>query len=198
MTRILAIADVPAAPYYDYYRPGCLDEFDLILSCGDLSAEYLEFLVTLGRAPLVYVRGNHDDALIRTPPGGCECAEDRVVKAAGLRIAGLGGCVRYKDFCESMYTEKEMRWRAWKLRRKIRKAKGIDILLTHAPARGVNDFSSDTHMGFECFNDLLARYQPKYFVHGHIHQSYDHKVPRRTELGATTVINAYDHYVFDY
>lgn len=198
MTKILAIADVPADAYYEYYRPGCLDEFDLILSAGDLDAEYLEFLVTLAHCPLVYVRGNHDDDLIRNPPGGCDCAEDTILTVAGLRILGLGGSNRYKDFCEGMYDEGEMRWRIRKLWRKLRKHKGFDILLTHAPARGVNDFDTDTHRGFECFNGLLEKYQPSYFVHGHVHMSYDHTVPQVSHVGATTVINAYDHCVFEY
>ena len=196
--RILAISDVPAKPYYDFYRPGCLDEFDLILSCGDLDAEYLEFLVTLAHCPLVYVLGNHDEALWREAPGGCDSAEDRIVTVNGIRILGLGGSIRYKDFYHTMYTEKEMRSRIRKLWWKLRRSGGFDILLTHSPARGLNDFDTDTHRGFECFNDLLAKYRPKYFVHGHIHQSYDFRVPRRTELGETTVINAYDHYAFDY
>ena len=40
--KILAIADVTAKYYFDYYTPGKLDGFDLIVSCGDLHREYLE------------------------------------------------------------------------------------------------------------------------------------------------------------
>ena len=40
--RILAVADVPSDRFYEYYTEGKLDEFDLILSCGDLRPEYLE------------------------------------------------------------------------------------------------------------------------------------------------------------
>ena len=72
--KILAVSDVAAQYYYDFYAPGNLDEFDLILACGDLRAEYLEFLVTMAHCPLVYVRGNHDDRLIEEPPQGCICA----------------------------------------------------------------------------------------------------------------------------
>ena len=45
--KILTVADEESPIYYDYYRPGTLHEFDLILACGDLSASYLEFLVTM-------------------------------------------------------------------------------------------------------------------------------------------------------
>ena len=51
--RILAVADVPADRFYEYYTEGKLDEFDLILSCGDLRPEYLEFLVTMAHCPLI-------------------------------------------------------------------------------------------------------------------------------------------------
>ena len=41
--KILAIADEESRYFYDFYMPGRLDEFDLILACGDLKAKYLEF-----------------------------------------------------------------------------------------------------------------------------------------------------------
>lgn len=75
--RILAISDTEAKYYYDFYTPGRLDEFDLILSCGDLKAKYLEFLATLSHCPVLYVRGNHDDRFSVSPPEGCICIENR-------------------------------------------------------------------------------------------------------------------------
>ena len=64
--RVLAVADKESAYYYDFYTPGKLSEFDLILACGDLRREYLEFLATLARCPVVYVRGNHNDSFLET------------------------------------------------------------------------------------------------------------------------------------
>ena len=66
--KILTVADEESPIYYDYYKPGKLHEFDLILACGDLSASYLEFLVTMARCPLLYVHGNHDDSYEKKPP----------------------------------------------------------------------------------------------------------------------------------
>ena len=74
--KILAVSDVESRYFYDYYTPGKLDEYDLIISCGDLSREYLEFLVTMARCPLLYVHGNHDESYDRRPPEGCICIED--------------------------------------------------------------------------------------------------------------------------
>ncbi len=194
--RILAVSDVASPRYYDYYQPGYLDEFDLILACGDLKKSYLEFLVTMAHCPLVYVRGNHDEGFLTNPPEGCICAEDDLVVCKGVRILGLGGSYKYK-VGTNMYTEKQMRRRIRRLAFKIHRAGGFDILLTHAPARGVNDFDTLPHRGFECFVDLLDKYRPKYFVHGHIHRTYALNIPQRTERGGTTVINAYEYCVIE-
>ncbi len=195
--KILAISDVPCSAYYDYYTPGCLDDFDLILACGDLKKAYLEFLVTMAHCPLVYVRGNHDEQYIDKPPEGCICADDDIVVCKGVRILGLGGSYRYKPG-DTMYTEKQMRHRLFRLRRKLRKNKGFDILLTHAPARGLNDFDTLPHRGFECFNELLDQYKPKYFIHGHIHLTYGWDIPQKCQYGDTVVINAYERCIIEY
>ena len=195
--RILAVSDVEAKYLYDYYTPGKLDGFDMILSCGDLRREYLEFLVTLANCPLVYVHGNHDERFEEAPPEGCICTDDRIVEVKGVRILGLGGSYRYRSG-SCMYTEKQMSRRIRRLRFKLRKHKGFDILLTHAPARHINDLDSLSHRGFECFGELLERYRPKYFVHGHIHMSYGVNIPQITAHGDTTIINAYEYCVFAY
>lgn len=195
--KILAVSDVPAPQYYDYYAPGRLDEFGLILACGDLRRSYLEFLVTMAHCPLVYVRGNHDDTYINHPPEGCECAEDRIVTVNGVRILGLGGSYRYREG-ECMYTEQQMARRIRHLRWQLRKSGGFDILLAHAPLRGLNDFDTLSHRGFACFGPLLDKYQPKYFIHGHVHRTYGHDIPQLDHYGNTTVVNAYDHCIIEY
>ncbi len=195
--KILAIADEEARYYYDCYREGCLDEFDLILACGDLKARYLEFIATMAHCPLLYVRGNHDDHFAAKPPEGCICIEDKIYEYKGVRILGLGGSYRYRPG-KNLYTEKEMRRRIQKVGFQLWRKKGFDILLTHAPAYGVNDLDNIAHRGFESFLELMDKYKPKYFVHGHVHRSYDHKVPQRSSYGDTTVINAYEYCKFDY
>lgn len=195
--RILAVSDVAAKTYYDYYTPGKLDEFDLILAAGDLHRGYLDFLASMAHCPLVYVRGNHDDSLKENPPGGCICAEDQIVVCQGLRILGLGGSFRYRKG-ENMFTERQMDLRVARLWFSIQRHHGFDILLTHAPARGVNDMDNLSHRGFECFTQLLDRYEPKYLVHGHIHRNYGVHIPQRTVRGKTTVINACEYCIIDY
>lgn len=195
--HILAVADTVSKYLYDYYTPDKLKGFDLILCCGDLSRDYLEFLVDASTCPVVYVRGNHDDDLEDEPPGGCICAEDRVLVLNGVKIAGLGGSHRYREG-RNMFTERQMQRRVRRLKFKIMRRGGVDILLAHSPARNVNDFDSLSHRGFECFNELIEKYHPKYFVHGHIHKNYGKDIPQLCEVGDTLVVNAYDHVVFDF
>ncbi len=195
--KILAVSDEVSKQYYDYYTPGMLDGVDLILSCGDLRREYLEFLVTMSHCPLLYVHGNHDERFDTAPPEGCVCVDGQLYVHDGVRILGLGGSFRYRDG-KHMYTEEQMRRRLWRLKPALWRSGGIDILLTHAPARHVNDFDTLAHRGFECFGGLVERYHPKYFIHGHIHKNYGIHVPQLTRLGGTTVINACGHCLFDY
>lgn len=189
---ILAVADVESRYLYDYYQPGRLDNIDLIIACGDLRREYLEFLVTLSHCPVYYVHGNHDDSYDTQPPEGCECIDGRLVKYKGLRIVGLGGSYRYKDGTH-MFTEAQMQRRILRLLPTIFRHRGFDILVTHAPARHVNDWNTPSHMGFECFVRLIDHYKPKFFLHGHIHKNYGIKIPQKMMRGETVVINAYEY-----
>lgn len=195
--RILAVSDERARRYFDYYRPDCLKEFDLIVACGDLSREYLEFLVTMARCPLFYVKGNHDEALLEHPPEGCVCLDDRICEYRGVRFLGLGGSHRYRE-SPLMFTEQQMRGRIFRLLPQLVRHRGFDVLVTHAPARHLNDMDTPAHRGFSCFCWLIDQFQPKYFLHGHIHLCYNFNIPRCAMRGKTTVINAYEYYSFDY
>ena len=53
LMKILAIADEEAKYFYDFYVPGRLDDFDLILACGDLKKRYLEFIATMAHCPVL-------------------------------------------------------------------------------------------------------------------------------------------------
>ena len=77
--KLLLVSDEESAFLWDYFQPGTLDGIDLILSCGDLKADYLSFLVTMARCPVLYVHGNHDAHYSQNPPEGCDCIDDRIV-----------------------------------------------------------------------------------------------------------------------
>jgi Icc-related predicted phosphoesterase len=204
VTRILAIADeVDEALYTDKLtrlRP------DLVVSCGDLEFDYLEYIVSRLNVPLVYVPGNHDPELrssdptwtplqteaTKPGPQGCENADGRVVVAAGLRIAGLGGSMRYKRG-PNQYTDAEMRWRALSLEVRVklnpaRSARKLDVLLTHSPPLGWGASDDLAHRGFAAFPPLVKSLAPKALIHGHLHP-YGRSKPERN-LGGTQIVNA--------
>ncbi len=194
--RLLLIADTESPYFWDYFSRSKMDGIDLILSCGDLKAEYLTFLVTMGHAPLLYVHGNHDGGYEQRPPEGCDCIDDKLVTVNGLRILGLGGCRKYSGG-PHQYTEQQMQRRIWKQSLALWRAKGVDIVLTHAPVRGYGDQEDLAHCGFDCFQDLLDRWHPRYLVHGHVHLNYGHDIQRALQYGDTTLINACGYYLLD-
>ena len=194
--KLLLISDEEDRYLWDHYQPGCLSGIDMILSAGDLKSVYLSFLVTMANKPLLYVHGNHDNLYDKYPPEGCECIDDRLVTVNGLRILGLGGSQRYKEG-PYQYTERQMAWRIRKLERKIKKAGGVDIVLTHAPLRGYGDMDNLVHRGFEAFQPLLDKWKPRYLVHGHVHLSYGARQPRVQQYGETTLINACGKYTLE-
>lgn len=191
--KILAISDEECPALWQYYTPGKLKDYDLILSCGDLKADYLSFLVTMARCPILYVHGNHDTGYDRRPPLGCDCIDDKLVVYNGVRILGLGGCRRYHPGAHQ-YTEKEMRKRIRKLRFWLWLTGGVDIVVTHAPAKGVGDGEDLAHKGFEALLPLLDKYRPKYMLHGHMHLNYGQDQTRVRQYGSTQVINVTERY----
>lgn len=148
--KILLLADEESKYYWDYFEKSKLEGIDLIISCGDLAPQFLSFMATFAKVPILYVHGNHDACYDETPPDGCICIDDDVYVHEGVRIAGLGGSMCY-NFGMYQFTEDEMKKRVRKLRRKIKKAGGLDILITHSPAFELNDSTDLPHTGFRRF-----------------------------------------------
>ncbi|MBR6045022.1 MAG: metallophosphoesterase family protein [Ruminococcus sp.] len=195
--KVLIIADEESRSLWDFYTPDKLEGIDLIISCGDLKAEYLEFLVTMGRSPVLYVPGNHDSRYVESPPQGCECIDGRIFTYKGFRFLGFGGSFKYGDK-PYMYTEKEMRRRLRRTKQTIFNHSGFDVLVTHSPARGFGDMDDLPHRGFECFNELMERCHPAYMLHGHVHASYGKRFKRILDHpSGTRIINGYEKYILE-
>lgn len=194
--KILTISDEECPALWDYYIPGRLDGYDLIIACGDLNAKYLSFLVTMARVPVLYVHGNHDVNYDLVPPEGCDCIDDHVVVYNGVRIMGLGGCLRYHRG-PHQYTEWEMRQRIRRLWWPLWRLKGVDIVVTHAAPEGLGDAEDRAHWGFAALRELLDKYKPSYLIHGHVHASYGHNIPREIDYNGTKIINACERYVVE-
>lgn len=205
--QVLAVSDEVAESLLA--DPSQVRPAQLIVACGDLPAEYLGALMNALDVPLVFVPGNHDPDQsgyrvsrsglttragfpARPPwPAGAVNADGRVVDVAGLRIAGLGGCLRYGDG-PNQYTEGQQARRARALRRRarwrgLRDRRRVDVLLTHAPPRGVGDGDDPAHRGFGCYSALAAALDAPLLLHGHVHP-YGAAVPPGL-LGGTVVRN---------
>lgn len=196
--KILLLADQKSKYLYDFYEPDKLKGIDLIISCGDLSPSYLSFFVTLCNVPLLYVKGNHDGRYEETPPEGCICIEDDIYVHEGIRILGLGGSMEYIPRSSNQYSERAMRSRVRNLWFKLWWRKGFDILVTHAPAYQINDLEDLPHRGFQVFRDLMEKYEPKFFFHGHVHANYGRGFKRTDTYGKTTIVNGFEYYIVDY
>ena len=194
--KLLIVSDEEEPALWDYYQPGRLKDYDLIISCGDLKAKYLSFLVTMAKCPVLYVHGNHDTTYDHAPPEGCDCIDDHIVTYNGVRILGLGGCRKYHPG-PHQYTEKEMRRRIRKLRFPLWRSKGVDIVVTHAAPAGLGDAEDPAHRGFEAFRELLDKYRPSHLIHGHVHMTYGHNTPRELDHEGTKIINAYERYIIE-
>jgi Icc-related predicted phosphoesterase len=175
-------------------------DVDLIISCGDMPTAYLDFIVTVLGRPLFYVRGNHDERYDENPPGGIDLHEN-FVTFNGLTLIGLEGCLRYNNG-SIQYTQGQMhrkvvalaprlRWRRWLT------GHGVDVLVTHAPPRGIHDIEDDyPHRGFDALIQFMNWYRPRYLVHGHVH-TWDRRKATDTQYKETRILNIMPYTVLE-
>ena len=207
---------------------------EVVVACGDLPFEYLGYLMNGLDVPLVFVPGNHDPDLsgyrysragltlragmpARAPwPDGAVNADGSIVEVAGLRFAGLGGCRRYGDG-PNQYSERQFARRARSLRCRARwrsvagwggrnGGRGVDVLLTHAPPKGVGDGADPPHQGFAALHGLVAALQPTALLHGHVlpcdaqaptSAPTAHAFTTQGTLGRTAVCNVTGRHLLD-
>jgi len=194
--KLLSVSDCVVSTLYNDLDAERFPKIDLILSCGDLPPEYLSYLFTSFKAPLYYVRGNHDIRYDSKPPDGCIDLNAQLIQFQGIKMLGLEGS-RWYSGGPNQYTEKEM-WKIIRgLRPKIWWQRGIDIIITHAPPRYVHDAEDLCHRGFKSFRWLIDHYCPIYFIHGHIHAGFSDPSERITKINKTKVVNTYGYYLFE-
>ena len=215
--KILCISDQIDPLVYSPRIKERFSDADIILAAGDLPLDYLDFIISSLNRPLFFVFGNHHtDELkhyrktIHSPLvdyddreyQGCGAVHigSKVRKEGSVIIAGFGGSMRYNNGL-NQFTDFEMFLEIIKilpilLWNRIKHGRYLDILLTHAPPRGIHDKKDKCHQGFKPFLNFMKLFKPKYLVHGHIHL-YDLSDVRCTKYENTTVCNAYSHYVID-
>jgi Icc-related predicted phosphoesterase len=214
--RILCISDQIDPIVYSSYIKERFSDVELVLSAGDLPLDYLDFIISSLNKPLFFVFGNHHTKDLKhykklwNAPFvelnreylGCGAVHlGTKVKIEGkLILAGLGGSMRYNNGV-NQFTDFQMFIEAARLIprllwNRVFHGRFVDILLTHAPPKGIHDKTDKCHSGFKTYLWFMKVFKPKYLVHGHIHL-YDLSDIRSTKWKNTTVINAYSHYVIN-
>lgn len=194
--RILAISDKPEGWLWERWDRERVAGVDLVISCGDLPATYLEHIVTLANVPLLYVQGNHDTAYDDHAPEGCVSIDGQLRDFRGLRVMGLGGSIRYNDEVHG-FTEAEMARKAARMALLASATGGVDLVVTHAPLRGYGDLDDLPHRGFEALGHLVERTRPRYLLHGHVHLEYGRIERVREHPCGTTIVNVCGSYVLE-
>ena len=215
MVRVLAVSDVVDEGLWADVGPA--RGVDVILACGDLPFEYLGYLMNALDVPLVFVPGNHDPDLsgYRTSrsgltmragfssqppwPEGAVSVDGRIAEVATLRIAGLGGCLRYSGG-PNQYSDRQQAVRARRLAlramlRRPQDGRRLDVLLTHAPPSGVGDEGDAVHRGFSAFHALTGRLRPALLLHGHVQRGVVAEAD--LHLGSTIVRNVTGRHLLD-
>ncbi len=215
--KILAVSDKEDTKIQDFIfqNQKIVKEIDFIVSCGDLSKKYLEFIVDSVKKNFFFVEGNHP-AFDNTPIknylnkvidkiyddeqhfslGGTNL-HARMEIFKDYILVGFEGAMRYNKK-SYQYTEKEMSKIVNKVAFRIkiqqffdfifrRKKKQI-IVISHAPISNIHDKQDTCHKGFICFKNFLDIFKPLIWLHGHIHFE-GQTIDQITKVNNTTVIN---------
>jgi Icc-related predicted phosphoesterase len=208
--QILAVSDQIDPRIHSASIRARMPDVQLVFGCGDLPARYLEFLADALEKPVYFVLGNHMEEWTRhhetgkpyDPMGGINL-DGNVTRdqSTGLLIGGLPGSPKYSGEGGQQFTEWQMSMKILKMlpgmtRHRIRRGRWLDVLLTHAPPRDVNDGTDVAHRGFKSIRWFLNAFKPAYHLHGHIHL-YDRNIPNVTQFGDVQVINVYPYQKLD-
>jgi len=202
--KILGLADLEVPAVYSPNIKTRFNDIDLVISCGDLTPTYLEFVVSMLDLPVYYVQGNHVAKIedyegnIQTDPYGANNLHKKVYydNANDLILAGIQGSLVY-NFGPYQYSQRRMWAMVYSLvpRLMINKAnygRYLDVFVTHAAPTGIHDDYDPAHQGVDAFRWLIETFKPKLHLHGHVHV-YNPLTPRETLHNETRVINTYGY-----
>lgn len=207
--NILAVSDIVEPQLYNSDIRKWMPAVDLLISCGDLPPDYLDFLASMLNVPLAHVLGNHCFLPHNPITGSCSPGHrylgafdlnERTADFEGLLLAGIEGSPLYNG-APHQYTDLQISLHLLKLvpgllRNKMSTGRYLDVLVTHAPPRGIHDGTDIAHIGFASLLSFIERYKPMLMLHGHTHR-YDPMLPTRTKYGPTEIINAYGHVLLE-
>ncbi|ONI42924.1 metallophosphoesterase [Candidatus Epulonipiscium fishelsonii] len=194
--NILIIADQESPYIWDHFDKKNFENVEIVVSCGDLKASYLSFIVTMLAVPVIYIHGNHDVRYSTNPPEGCICIDDDVFTYKGIKFGGLGGCMEYSGG-PLQYTEKAMNKRVKKLIKLGKRRGGIDVLITHSPSKNLGDGEDLCHQGFQAFYDIYEKFNISHHFYGHQHLNYSNKTNRCLTYKDIQIVNAFNYYIIE-
>ncbi len=214
--KLLCVADEVDLIVYSSSIKERFGDIDLVLSAGDLPHEYLGYITSMLNKPILSVAGNHDpdDRIQRGSLSSFNYAESvgnknpaslgqlrfSIGKEAGISVLGIPGSMLYNG-SQNQYSDAAMTFRLVRLLpllfvRKLLFGRGVDIILAHAPPKGIHDAADPCHRGFSAFRWLIKYLAPQYFIHGHVHV-YDLREVREFQFGKTKIVNVYGHKVLE-
>ncbi|MGL4970366.1 MAG: metallophosphoesterase family protein [Cetobacterium sp.] len=193
--KILAVSDEATL---ERYSPEVLKEMfkdiELIVSCGDVSNRYLDYIFTILNKDLVYVNGNHiyaedhDISFCKNLDSGENCT------VKGIKVVGFDGSHIYSRG-NHQYSEKDVFFMVMKSYVKTM-FKTVDLVISHSPVGGINEGDDPIHKGFNSYRKAVDLLKPKYWLHGHVHLKSHHEI-REEQLENTKIINVFGYKVLD-
>ncbi|MCJ7715799.1 MAG: metallophosphoesterase [Anaerolineales bacterium] len=201
MLKFLSVSDQIDPRVYSDSLKERYDDVAFVISCGDLSYMYLEYILTTLNRPLYFVHGNHDPKQElnfgepRSYPLGADNLHRRIVRNHGLLMAGVEGSIQYNRRTPYQYPQYMMWNHVFKLvpgllYNRLVYGRFLDLFITHAPPQGIHEGSDWTHQGIKAFRWLINIFQPTFHIHGHIHLYRPDEV-KETVLGKTRILNTF-------
>ena len=200
--KILAVSDQALERMYTLSSSGHFRDVELVIGCGDMPYEYLEYIVTVLNVQMLYVPGNHDPrfdpAKKATHAEGGTNLDLKIIRHNKFLIGGFGGCIRYRPDGINQYSQADAYSRAFSLLprlllNRIQYGRALDILISHSPPFGIHDDSDPAHHGLKALNWLIRIAQPRYHFHGHVHLYKRNLENFETIVGLTRIINVYPY-----
>jgi Icc-related predicted phosphoesterase len=185
--RLLAVSDEQEKAFDFEVNRTAIEPIDAVIGAGDLEPDYLDFLANAFRAPLLYVRGNHDRGSNWTALGERlpHPLDERPEVVSGITLAGLSWP---GEIAERALHDDRAAWRqaiSFFVKRRVKRPL---VMVSHVPPLGLGDTPEDLyHRGFAAYHWLCRRVQPVLWLHGHT--SMAAATDWRTSWGGTTLIN---------
>ncbi len=205
--QILCVSDWTDPVIYSEQMKYRMSDVELVISCGDISASYLDFIMSELNTTIYFVVGNHvgkskvkKTLLGQTKLEMPDCFKNLHLKVhnyKGLLITGFQGSIWYNGG-PFQYQQWEVFVKLFGIVprlifNKLRYGRFIDIFVSHAAPYKVGDKDDSCHVGLKAFNLFIKIFKPKLFLHGHIH-IYDRNENRVRYYYDTKIVNCSGFY----